>query len=232
MELRHKGWATLPIKEYQAIAELSRKASEELAQISEDSADYNQRRGEILLDLDIDIMARLYNVTRDEILDLSYEEVAEMSAAVAWVNDPVPTISTPDEITISGVRYKVVVDMSKFTFGQYLDYQIYQADAFANAAQLMACLLIPLGKTYGKGYDLGQTAVDIAEHMPFATAHSLLCFFAKAQRASVRSSLRSMTKEKRKQMRRATSTQERERLRKEIKALRLYTSHGCHLPSE
>lgn len=232
MELIHKGWATLPIKEYQAIAELSRKASEEMAQISKDSADYNQRRGEILLDLDIDIMARLYNVTRDEILDLSYEEVAEMSAAVAWVNDPVPTTSTPDEITISGVRYKVAVDMSKFTFGQYLDYQMYQADAFANAAQLMACLLIPLGKTYGKGYDLGQTAADIAEHMPFATAHSLLRFFAKAQRASARSSLRSMMKEKRKQMRRATSTEERERLRKEIKALRLYTLLGCHLPSE
>ncbi len=226
MELLHKGWDTLPIAKYKEIARLT----EEMEALA-DAPNCHEQRADILLNLDLDIVAILCGSTREEIEGLKCQEVADLCTATQWINEPIPEQSIPKVLRLGGFEYAVVVDMEKFTFGQYLDWQTLQANAFENIPQLMACLLIPKGKSYGKGYDLGEVVRDINELMPFALAHSLFRFFAKAQRASVRGSLRSMMKQKTKERERlATTAIERERLATEIEALRRFISLGLKLP--
>lgn len=230
MELIYKGWDTLPIAKYKEIARLTAKAVEEMEALSVDAPNYHEQRADIQLNLDLDIVATLYGSTREEIEALKCQEVADLCTATQWINEPMPEQSIPKVLRLGGFEYAVVVDMEKFSFGQYLDWQTLQANAFDNIPQLMACLLIPKGKSYGKGYDLGEVVRDINELMPFALAHSLFRFFAKAQRASVRGSLRSMIKAKTKEMKRATTATERGRLATEIEALRRFISLGLRLP--
>lgn len=224
MELLFDGWETLPIAKYQEIARLTENAGKELEKLDKEDVDYSTKRGDILLSLDLDVVAALYGTTREALEGMPYPEVAEMCAATQWVNK-MPEVEVPDIIEIGGTRYTIVTDMSAFTFGQYLDWQTLQADAFNNTAQLMACLLIPEGKSYAKDYNIADTINDISNLMPFALAQSVFRFFAKAQRASAVSVLRSMMVERMKKMITAKK-RERAHLMKEVRALRRIILHG------
>lgn len=226
MKLLFDGWGTLPIAKYQEIARLTDNASKELEKLDKEDVDYSAKRGDILLSLDLDVVAALYGTTREALEGMPYPEVAEMCAATQWVNK-MPEVEVPDIIEIGGTRYTIVTDMSAFTFGQYLDWQTLQADAFNNTAQLMACLLIPEGKTYAKGYNIADTIKDIQYLMPFALAQAVFRFFANAQRASAKSVLRSMMIQK---MKKAITAKryERQSLMREIRALRRIILHGLN----
>lgn len=226
MELLFDGWETLPIAKYQEIARLTERATKELEALDKEANDYNTQRGDALLNLDLDIVALLYGITRQELEDMPYTEVMEMSEATRWINE-MPNVDVPNIVTIGDARYQVVTDMATFTFGQYLDWQTLQADAFNNTAQLMACLLIPEGKTYAKGYNIADTIKDIKCLMPFALAQAVFRFFAKAQRASAVSVLRSMMVERMKKMITAKK-RERAHLMKEVRALRRIILHGLN----
>lgn len=224
MEILYNGWDALPIAKYQEIARLTERATKELEALDKEANDYNTQRGDTLLNLDLDIVASLYGITRQELEDMPYTEVMEMSEATRWINE-MPNVDVPNIVTIGDKHYKVVTDMATFTFGQYLDWQTLQADAFNNTAQLMACLLIPEGKSYAKDYNIADTINDISNLMPFALAQSVFRFFAKAQRASAVSVLRSMMVER---MKKIITAKKRERahLMKEVRALRRIILHG------
>lgn len=226
MELLFDGWETLPIAKYQEIARLTERSTKELEALDKEANDYNTQRGDALLNLDLDIVASLYGITRQELEDMPYTEVMEMCEATRWINE-LPEVDVPNIVTIGDARYQVVTDMATFTFGQYLDWQTLQADAFNNTAQLMACLLIPEGKTYAKGYNIADTIKDIQCLMPFALAQAVFRFFANAQRASAKSVLRSMMVDKMKKMITAKK-RERESLMQEVRALRKIILHGLN----
>lgn len=226
MEILYNGWDALPIAKYQEIARLTERATKEIEELNKEDDGYNTQRGDILLSLDLDIVALLYGITREELENMPYTEVMEMCEGTQWINE-LPNVDVPNIVTIGNKHYKVVTDMATFTFGQYLDWQTLQADAFNNTAQLMACLLIPEGKSYANGYNIADTINDISNFMPFALAQSVFRFFAKAQRASAVSVLRSMMVDKMKKMITAKK-RERESLMREVKALRKIILHGLN----
>ena len=87
MELLFDGWETLPIAKYQEIARLTERATKELEALDKEANDYNTQRGDALLNLDLDIVASLYGITRQELEDMPYTEVMEMSEATRWINE-------------------------------------------------------------------------------------------------------------------------------------------------
>lgn len=97
-----------------------------------------------------------------------------------------------NQVKIDDVTYKVVKDMSKFTVGQYLDFQEYVKRGDKALAEVLSTFLIPKDKSYADGYNIVETIKIFKEHLDIITARSLFNFFQKRLASSTKASLTSL----------------------------------------
>lgn len=98
----------------------------------------------------------------------------------------------PKFLKIDGKKYRVVLDVTKLTTSQYLDFQNFysQHDLKTTYGNLLACFLIPVkAKGYGDGYDPLELAKEIYERLGIQEANTLMFFFLRKLDLSIRITL-------------------------------------------
>lgn len=139
------------------------------------------------LDKQVKILALLYGVTEDEILDLPIGEYKEKAAASAFLEAPcekVPRIAS--KYTLGDLVLVPTSDPSKLTAGQYIDFQTFAQKGEETLVEQLSCFLIPQGCKYGAGYDVLDVQRAIREYLSVADVLALAAFFLTSWAESIR----------------------------------------------
>ena len=130
------------------------------------------------LDKQVKILAILYGVTEDDILNLPLPSYKEMAAASAFLEVPcekVPRVAS--KYTLGDLVLVPSADPSKLTTGQYIDFQTFAQKGEETLVEQLSCFLIPQGCKYGTGYDVADVHRAIRDHLSVADVLALAAFF-------------------------------------------------------
>ena len=155
-----KSYSELPINRYLEIRDLVRE-------------DYEA------LDLQVKMLSILDGRSEDELLNMSFSDYSTLVQGTQFLMEPpVPSKKVPNKIIINNKVYQIQKDVTKFTTAQYIDYQTLTAkeDRDKYFPYILACLLVPDGKRYNDGYDIGEVASDIGQYFSIQDAVNV-CFF-------------------------------------------------------
>lgn len=125
----------------------------------------------------INIIANLYDMTEDEVLNLPLSKFQKYSASLSFLLE-YPGVEVPDmKQVINGHKYNVVANFHKLTTAQYIDWDRncnnHQDDPQLHR-QALCILLIPEGKTYNTDYDM----LDVWNDMGTLTMDRVLSLYA------------------------------------------------------
>lgn len=128
------------------------------------------------IDVQVNILSILNDMTEDEICDLPLDEYKKLVVASSFLKTPpVPNDKIADTITINKTKYNVIKNIKKLTAGQYIDYQNYIKNKdLKMLPYILSVFIIPDGKKYGD--NLEETIEDIY-NLSIIDAISLSAFF-------------------------------------------------------
>ena len=134
------------------------------------------------------VLAILADKSEREILSLPLPEYAALVPSADFLfTDP-----TPSNITGRGFRTLKLgswvlvptTDIHKLTTAQYIDFQTMLAGG-ASVEALLSCFLVPEGKTYCEGYEIGELHDLLADALSVRDALALKAFFLRRFNASM-----------------------------------------------
>lgn len=132
------------------------------------------------LDKQVATIAILTDKTEAEILALPLADYAELAAASAFLRSPDKSRhAVAKTYHLGALELIPSADAAKITAGQFIDFQTLTKDGGLDQRlpEILSCLLVPKGKTYGTGYDIADVQASIRAHLPVSDALALLAFF-------------------------------------------------------
>lgn len=200
-----RGWDSLSLRRFYAIRDL--------------------QPGE---DYDLQLVSILSGTPVEELESLPLAAFQEIKSQVAWVkNEPMPDVHERTRYVIDGPgsfwAFKVEIDIRKWTAGQYIDYQHLggNTDTPEAMAAVLCCYLIPVGHTYGDGYDFDALKRFFVDSFPALDAFALHNFFVMRSLTSITSTKTSWVL-----VRAARSKTERAKMLNLLQKLRDLTTNG------
>lgn len=163
------------------------------------------------IDIQVDIIAILNGMTRDEVLDLPIDRYSEYAKGTAFLTQsPQSKPRRPERINLNGRKYRVIKSAKDMTAGQYIDFQTYLSQgAEKNIAPILSTVVIPEGRTYGNGYDIAEAIEDIRNGMSVQDALDLSAFFLSQSAHLIDSILTSLERRMRRMMKKNPQTAEK-----------------------
>ena len=144
------------------------------------------------------ILAVLYGVTEDEILDLPLGEYKARAAAASFLETPCENLPrVANKYTLGDLVLIPIADVSKMTAGQYIDFQTYVQQGEPALVEQLSCFLVPEGCDYGRGYDMAEVHAAIRDHLTIRDTLALCGFFLTLWRKSIAATLTSSKREAR-----------------------------------
>lgn len=142
-------------------------------------------------------IAILADTTLDEVLALSLPAYSDLARQAAFLqHEDKADHRLAKSYDLGGLVLVPVTDPRKVTAGQYIDFQTVSAGGYdRRLPEILSCILVPKGRTYGSGYDIADVQEAIRKHLSVTDALSLLAFFFVSLRASITASLTSSEKE-------------------------------------
>jgi hypothetical protein len=132
----------------------------------------------------------LTGLGRDDLLSLPVDGYTELTRHAQFLNSaPALRPSVSSFIAKDGTELRVQSDPSKMTAGQYIDYQQLIGEAGDHIVEVLSVFLIPKGKRYMDGYDIGDVQRIIRDEMPVSVAMGMLGSFLYRLGRSLRASL-------------------------------------------
>lgn len=148
------------------------------------------------LEKQVRVIALLSGNTEDEVLALPLDEYASRAAKAAFLAKPYQQSGevkrTAKEFVIGGMTLIPTTDFTKITTAQYVDFQTFAPVVDDQPAALLSVLMVPKGKGYNEGYDIGEVQRAIREHLTLADAAAVIAFFLLSSRTSIEASLNSL----------------------------------------
>lgn len=144
------------------------------------------------LDKQVATIAILADASEKEVLALPLGEYAELAARASFLQgEDKGSHAVAKSYNLDGLELVPVADAAKITAGQFIDFQTLTRDAGwdKHLAEVLSCLLVPKGKTYGTGYDIADVQAAIRAYLSVTDALSLLAFFFASSEALLRRSL-------------------------------------------
>lgn len=152
-------WKDITIKQFKGIQEIVKTSTDEI-------------------DMTVKLLAFLRGKTEDHYLDLPIEEFQKEARVLSFLNQESREM-IKEKYTVKGQVFTLNVNVSKMPAGQYIDYMNILQSTPDNFSLLLATLLIPEGKSYNTGYDIGANAELFEESFPWADVHAIAFFFSR-----------------------------------------------------
>lgn len=119
----------------------------------------------------------LYNIPEADVDKLKINDFKAKANEIATLINKKPKKSAPSEVLINGEKYKVCKDVSKLTFGQYIDMQIVldkikeSGDNVSYMHELVSCLLLDKNGDY-------LANLELAKDLSYYEAYPIFVFFS------------------------------------------------------
>lgn len=132
----------------------------------------------------------------DELLNLPYTEVAELTTKAGFILEKPKLPKVRKEYRVGGYTLVPTRKAHELTTAQFIHFEEYakkyRADGLEWLPHLLSTHLVPKGKTYNTDYDVTEVIEAIGDDMCYLDAQALLAFFLKQQKRSLRNSLISL----------------------------------------
>ena len=128
------------------------------------------------------IISCLADMDLDDVLNLSLTRYNELAQKTAFLMEkPKLTGRIPNKLNINGRECTITKNVNKLTAAQYIDYQTLtaQEDSDKYIAAVIACFIVPVGFTYGDGYDVQEIAEWLGDNLSILDALNVCFFFRK-----------------------------------------------------
>jgi hypothetical protein len=149
---------TLPLGKYQQIISMLKREKDDI-------------------DAHAAILAIMYDMTENEIMNLPLQEYMDLSESISFLLQPLPKFKprAKDKYVIGDLVLIPTKDIKKFTASQYIDYQVFLKEG-NKMVELVSTLLVPKGCIYGNDYDLAEVYEAVAK-MSVTEVAELSAFF-------------------------------------------------------
>lgn len=166
-------------------------------------------------DKQLELLSALTGLSVDALLDEPLGDFAQQNEAAAFVRVYPQPHAVREAYTLRGVRYLPTLKRERMTAGQFIDWNEIagQKDGGRRWSQLLSVVLVPEGKTYGSGYDIGEVQEAIAAELCVLDAVALRAFFLTLCAASLTDTLPSLER----MMSKTGSRKERRQMRRQMR---------------
>lgn len=129
------------------------------------------------LDFYSNAISLIYNIPENEVDKLKITDFKNKANNIAALINKKPQKTAPSEVLIDGEKYKVCKDVSKLTFGQYIDMQIVlekikeSGDNISYMHELVSCLLLNKDGEY-------LANMELAKNLSYYEAYPIFVFFS------------------------------------------------------
>lgn len=205
IKLKYKNWSDISIKKFDEISDI-------LSHI-------NNVNDEEALEININLLSILCDVSVEEIEDLPLTEFSKLVKQTEFLKE-MPKVDIKDSYVINGKKYVLCANVSKMTTAQYIDYQTLIKNADKNVKELLSVFLIPKGKKYGE-YDLEEVMSDIYNYFPIADARAVSFFFTLVLQSLTKATLISLERRTKKELKKAKTKVEKEKIEILLGTIRL-----------
>lgn len=142
--------------------------------------------------LQIDLIAELFDMTPQEVNKLPLTKYPEYSRELSFLDEPLKYDgkNIPNSIVINGKSYDINKKLNNLSVGQYIDYQNYikmQSEDYL--PHILSIIIVPKGKEYNNGYDVLDVINEISMYLDIQTAKNIFGFFLKVSKKSINHSL-------------------------------------------
>lgn len=132
------------------------------------------------IDRQVAVLAILTGMTEDEVTRIPLPEyIALVPKADFLFAEPAPSNLASlrlRRLQVGAFSLVPTTDLRKLTTAQYIDFQTLLQQK-ADIAVLLSCFLVPEGKEYNDGYDIGEVQDAPAQHLTIPDALALRAFF-------------------------------------------------------
>jgi hypothetical protein len=129
-------------------------------------------------------------IPESDVWNLQLQEFRNYQSKLAWLNSfDISKDVKFSNITIDGEKYSVDTNLQNFTVSQYIDFQTFYPKHKQNPrviGNILACFIVPKGKSYADGYDIQKLVSDINDKLDILTANEIMFFFLKQSLISTR----------------------------------------------
>lgn len=205
IKLKYNDWNYISIKKFDEISDI-------LSHI-------NNVNDEEALEININLLSILCDVSVEEIEDLPLTEFSKLVKQTEFLKE-MPKVDIKDSYVINGKKYVLCANVSKMTTAQYIDYQTLIKNADKNVKELLSVFLIPKGKKYGE-YDLEEVMYDIYNYFPIADARAVSFFFTLVLQSLTKATLISLERRTKKELKKAKTKEEKEKIEMLLGTIRL-----------
>ena len=142
------------------------------------------------IDRQVKILSILSDMPEDEILHLPIPKYKEMVVASRFLEDVDKSRHKAARLYIVGDWQLVpTLDYRKMETAQYVDFQTFAPMVETHMAELLSCLLVPVGCRYNEGYDILEVQQALKDNLSVTDALSLSAFFLTRYRGLIKDSL-------------------------------------------
>ena len=144
----------------------------------------------------VKILSILSDMSEEEILHLPIPKYKEMVVASRFLEDVDKNRHKAARLYIVG-NWKLLptMDYRKMETAQYVDFQTFAPMVETHMAELLSCLLVPVGCRYNEGYDILEVQQALKDNLSVTDALSLSAFFLNRYRNLIKDSLNSCRQE-------------------------------------
>ena len=162
----------------------------------------------------VKILSILSDMTEEEILHLPIPKYKEMVVASRFLEDVDKNRHKAARLYIVG-DWKLLptMDYRKMETAQYVDFQTFAPMVETHMAELLSCLLVPVGCRYNEGYDILEVQQALKDNLSVTDALSLSAFFLTRFKGLIKDSLNSCRQEVRTIKDKSRRSQMEERIR-------------------
>lgn len=179
------------------------------------------------IEKNVELVGLLNDMEVDDVLELPLTTFNRLLNSTGFLCEaPIPN-RVATSYVLAGMKLDVMMNMKDCTTAQYIDYQTFIKDSEKYLVELLGVFLIPEGKKYGDGYDIGDVYNVIRNHLSIVDALGLSAFFLGWFQALTKATLESSIKRLKKMMKKEKDMTKKEMYKKAIQHLE---ASGAGLP--
>lgn len=167
-------------------------------------------------DAKLELVAVLADMEVEDVADLNISTFNRLLQCTSFLMQEPKERMVATCYKLGQYELDVLMDLTKMTVAQYIDYQTYLEDVDKNLVQMISVFLVPKGKTYGDGYDMLDLQRVIEGNMSIVDALSLSAFFLELSQALTKGTLICLKRKLKRMSWMTRDRQEKERLKEAI----------------
>jgi len=155
------------IKIYEGWKDITLGQMQEIEKIAKENSKDNE------FELSCKYISYLYDC---DAKNIPFNEFQAYAQSLTFLAEPIPETKLQLDYKVNGTIYKLDINPSAFTAGQFNDWTNYNTKEEKDLTDFLSVVMIPEGHTYCEGYTIDDTKKDMLS-LPMTSVNSIVGFF-------------------------------------------------------